>query len=82
MQGLGVYAEVLLCPPELQRRRGRFRVLAVGERALAKGRIIRNPGMMPGFLVGQPWVMRGWDGQHKRPARQQVPRVLFTHPND
>jgi hypothetical protein len=28
---------------------------AIGEKELTKGRIIKSPGGMPGFLVGSPW---------------------------
>ena len=50
-------------------------------REQVKERMIKSSGGMPGVLVSCR-IMRGWVCQHKRPARQQVPRVLFTHPND
>jgi hypothetical protein len=47
VQGLGVYA-VVLADSEFQK---------VGDEELAKGRIIKSPGGMPGFLLGRLW----WD---------------------
>jgi hypothetical protein len=47
-----VYAELLRCPPSLQRRRGSTVVSEVEEGKLAKEKIIKGPGSMPGFLVG------------------------------